>query len=291
MNIFQLTCFLAVAETLNFAQAAELRGITQPAITHQIHALEAELNVKLFSRTTRSVRLTREGQIFLNDARNIVMISERAVKRFQNPSDQEPQTISIGCHAHGHLFLLPDVLRRMADLYPSLHPQIQVVPFKHLYRLLSESNIDVVLAFQENGANKMPFFYKELGRIRIAGYCRPDHPFAKRSGLTISDLEQEKLIMRDPRKMPDSIAKLQMQLIENACDFFFCDSEEAVIALAQAGYGIAFLPEMLIPEGTPLVRIPLDGPVPLSFGLYYKSLSGNPILKDFVRIALDTIHF
>ena len=59
MNVFQLTCFLAVVETLNFAQAAELRGITQPAITHQIRALEEELNVTPFHRTTLSVKLTR----------------------------------------------------------------------------------------------------------------------------------------------------------------------------------------------------------------------------------------
>ncbi len=291
MNVFQLTCFLAVAETLNFAQAAELRRITQPAITHQIQTLEAELNVKLFNRTTRYVKLTREGQIFLNDARNIVTISEQAIKRFENPSNQELQTISIGCHIHGHLFLMSDVLRRMAVNYPNLHPQIQVVPFKHLYRLLLEDNVDVVIAFQENGMKKMPFIYKELGKIQIAGYCSPDHPLAKHSDLTISDLNQEKLILHDPRKTPDSIAKLQMQLMENTSDFFFCDSEEAAITLAQAGYGIAFLPGMLIPQATPLLRIPINGLEPLSFGLYYKTLSGNPILKDFVRFAFEMLHF
>ena len=58
MNTFQLSCFLAVAETLSFARAAEQLNITQPAVTHQIHSLETELNVKLFVRTTRTVNLT-----------------------------------------------------------------------------------------------------------------------------------------------------------------------------------------------------------------------------------------
>lgn len=48
MNTFQLTCFLTVAETLNFLKAADWLNITQPAITHQIRSLEEELNVKLF---------------------------------------------------------------------------------------------------------------------------------------------------------------------------------------------------------------------------------------------------
>ena len=48
MNTFQLTCFLAVAETLSFARAAEQLHVTQPAVTQQIKSLEKELNVKLF---------------------------------------------------------------------------------------------------------------------------------------------------------------------------------------------------------------------------------------------------
>ncbi len=292
MNTFQLTCFLAVAETLNFAQAAELCGITQPAITHQIHSLETELSVKLFNRTTRTVKLTQDGQTFLNDAQNIVAISERAIKRFKNPHE-EIRTLSLGCHIHGHLFLLPRVLSRLAENYPNLHPQIHVVPFKHLYRLLAEDDVDVIMAFRENGTKKMPFIYKEIGKIPIVGYCAADHPFAQRSHLSISDLEREKLILHDPKKSPGSITMLQVQLMESHApsELFFCDSEEAAIALAQAGYGIAFLPGLHTVSASPLVRIPIDGLEPLSYGLYYKTLSGNPILRDFVHFAREILKF
>lgn len=287
MNTFQLTCFLAVAETLNFAQAAELRGITQPAITHQIHTLEKELNVKLFNRTTRTVKLTQDGQIFLNDARSIVTISERAVKRFENPPKQEIRPFSLGCHIHGHLFLLPEILRRMAEKYPNLHPQIQAVPFKHLYRLLAEDDVDIIVAFREKRIKKMPFIYKELGKVPIVGYCATNHPLAECSCLSIVDLEREKLILHDPKKSPDSITMLQMQLMEShsSSELFFCDSEEAAIALAQAGFGIAFLPGLHTTKASSLVRIPINGLEPLSFGMYYKTLSGNPVLKEFVRLA------
>ncbi len=55
MNTFQLTCFLTLSETLNFAKTAEQLSVTQPAVTHQIQSLEAELGVRLFTRSTRSV--------------------------------------------------------------------------------------------------------------------------------------------------------------------------------------------------------------------------------------------
>ena len=54
MNTFQLSCFLAVAAYLNFAQAAPSLHVTHPAVSQQIPSLEQELNVKLFRRTTRS---------------------------------------------------------------------------------------------------------------------------------------------------------------------------------------------------------------------------------------------
>ena len=103
MNTFQLSCFLAVANTLNFARAAEQLNITQPAVTHQIRSLETELNTKLFRRTTRIVELTSAGILFQDDARNILEISMRAKNRFQNPSPQELQVFSIGCHSYTQL--------------------------------------------------------------------------------------------------------------------------------------------------------------------------------------------
>ncbi len=64
MNTMQLECFLAVADNLSFARAAEQLHVTQPAITHQINSLENELHAKLVRRTTRIVELTPDGQNF-----------------------------------------------------------------------------------------------------------------------------------------------------------------------------------------------------------------------------------
>lgn len=84
MNTMQLACFLAVAETLSFARAAEQLHVTQPAVTQQIHSLESELNTQLFRRTTRTVELTHAGLIFLGDAKLMLEISERARLRAEH---------------------------------------------------------------------------------------------------------------------------------------------------------------------------------------------------------------
>ena len=110
MNTFQISCFLAVAEHLNFARAAEQLHVTQPAVTQQIHSLEKELGVSLFARTTRSVRLTQEGRLFLQDARQLFHLANRAKARFQNASTGGIQDLAVGCDSYPCLFALSGVL-------------------------------------------------------------------------------------------------------------------------------------------------------------------------------------
>lgn len=293
MNTFQLTCFLAVAETLSFARAADLLNVTQPAVTHQIHTLEAELHVKLFRRTTRTVALTQEGQVFVGDAQNILHLLERAKNRFAQPPEQEIQTLSVGCHIHGQLFMLAQVLQRLGEQYPHLHPRLQVVPFQYLYRMLAENEMDAVMAFQQSTGKKMSLIYRELGRVPVVGYCASGHPLAGKAKLTLDDLSRQKLILHDPRRSPEPLTRLQAQLTENhlPAELYFCDSEEAAITLAQAGYGIAVLPGMLVDRNPPLAGIPIEGVEPLSFGLYYKTLAGNPLLRDFLALAREQLAF
>ena len=285
MNTFQLSCFLAVAETLSFARAAEQLNITQPAVTHQIHTLESELNVKLFHRTTKRVNLTSAGALFFNDAQSIVSLSIRAKKRFENPIEQEIQLFSIGCHGYMQLFPLSDVIRKLVLEYPNLHPRLQVVPFQYLYRLLEEEDVDVIVGFQETDTKRVPGIYKELCKIPIVCSCSKSHPLASRKCFTIDDLKEEKLILSDPMKTPPHVRQIQVNLIHdrNPSNSYFCESIEASTVLARAGLGISVLPDLFTPPDTDLVRIPIKEIPSLSFGLYYKTLQGNDILKSFVK--------
>ena len=79
MNTTQLECFLEVANFLNFSRAAEHLRITQPAVSHQIKTLEDELGVALFRRTSKTVRLTQEGHLFLQYAEDILKLAGRSV--------------------------------------------------------------------------------------------------------------------------------------------------------------------------------------------------------------------
>ena len=67
-----LEVFIAVAEAESFAEGARRMGLSAPSATRGVNALEGRLGVRLFTRTTRRVRLTEVGQSYLEDARHIV---------------------------------------------------------------------------------------------------------------------------------------------------------------------------------------------------------------------------
>ncbi|MEE1890792.1 LysR family transcriptional regulator [Pseudomonas carassii] len=72
MELRRLRCFLVVSEELHFGRAAVRLHMSQPPLTRQISALEAELGFRLFDRSTRNVSLTAEGQHFLPYARSVL---------------------------------------------------------------------------------------------------------------------------------------------------------------------------------------------------------------------------
>lgn len=97
MNISpkQLRMFLALSESLNFSRTAERLFMTQPALSKAIQDLEASLELPLFERTTRSVRLTPGGTRMAALARSIVGEYEAGLQRMQSSAEREALQLSI----------------------------------------------------------------------------------------------------------------------------------------------------------------------------------------------------
>ncbi len=291
MNTFQLTCFVKVSQTLNFARAAEELNITQPAVTHQIHSLESELGAKLFRRTTRTVELTTDGFLFLDDARKMLAISDRAKARIVSHDRQTGQIFSVGCCNYAPMLLLPDVLRIMREEYPDIHPRLQLVPAPMSDRLLEEGQIDVLLGFQGIVSPKFDGIYKELQKAPMLCICPRKHPLAGRDMIRIDNLKQEVLLLESPFIGPSNLLELRTSLLSGrtSSDFRICDSPEAAAILVRAGFGIAIHAGLSIPADDSLACIPVDGLPLLSFGVYYKTLKGHPLLKRFVELLREQL--
>ena len=288
MNTMQLFCFLAVAETLSFARAAERLHVTQPAVTQQIHSLETELNLQLFRRTTRTVELTQEGLVFLGDAKAMVEIFERAKKRAEYAVADTREPFVIGCHSNNDIFYLTRILEKMKEQVANLYPIFRVIPFQHLYQRLSEEAVDVVVAFREGGLKKV-IHYQELAKIPVVGMAKRRSFITQKNELQLCDLKHEPIIVLEPQKCPEEYRKLLHRVLEerSPINVYFCDAVEAATALAQAGYGIALLPDFFYDRNSSLQYLSITDANPISYGIYYKALSGYPLRKTFMKLAKE----
>lgn len=285
MNIFQLKCFLAVSNTLSFARAAEQLNVSQPTISHQIKTLEEELNVKLFRRSTRFVEITQEGQSFINDARSMIIISERAKRRFSIEEEHPMAVLSIGCSSYAEFIMLSEVFHEMSLSTPHFHPRLVVTSQDRLLHLLETEQVDIVLDTKSSEERKSSIKYKELALCPITCVCRFDHHLADRPELSIRELQQESLIFCDPINISVNLTKFQFRLAEIHApkDIHFSSSIDGAIALATAGIGITFLPDIFVADTPQLACIPLtDAPV-LSFGMFYQSFPGDSLVKLFIQ--------
>lgn len=286
MNTSQIECFLAVAETLNFARAAEQLHVTQPAITHQINTLENELDARLFHRTTRSVELTEAGFSFLNDARDILGMTRAAKARLSSRDGEKPLPFHIGCSGPLVYSLIPRPLGMLTERHPRIHPIIKLLPYQILQSRLQEESLHVMFGYLEERLRKKPGPFIPLTKAPAVCVTMKSHPLARKKVLTLQDLKTGPMVICDPHNTSPALSSLTASIIGNRPikDLYFCDNQTCAVTLIKAGMGFAILPDIIPIRDPELYYTPVKELPPLSFGIYYKKLGTHPALKDFVEI-------
>lgn len=289
MNTVQLECFLAVAEHLNFARAAETLSITQPAVTHQIQSLEAELGTSLLHRTTRSVVLTDAGNLFIGDARNILGLTNAAKMRLLHKSEEEILSFSIGFHTVSELLILPELIRKTKERFPTLHPVPRSASLPVMKNNLTDGSLDVLLGYKDKNIRRHPGVYTELIKTTTALVVPPDHPLSMRKRVTLEDLTEGCAILCDPRLNPPALTEAQHLIAGSrpASHVYFCEQLESALTLIKAGVGYTLLPDIPQMRDASLCYIPFAEKITVSFGLYYKSIKQHPALSTFVQMARE----
>src|SRR3954471_15007611 len=129
MELRHLRYFVAVAEALHFGRAAERLGISQPPLSQQIQALEAELGVRLFDRSGRKVALTPAGSVFLDEARQTLAQAARAVAAARRAADGVIGEIRIGFTASAPFTaLVPRIIHAYRQSFPDVHLRLAEMP-------------------------------------------------------------------------------------------------------------------------------------------------------------------
>lgn len=120
MELRHLRYFTAVVQWKGYREASRRLHIAQPSISEAVSDLESELGIKLFSREGRVVRLTREGQVFYEEALKTLAQAERSIATAQRAAKGEIGRLGIGFMGFATCLFLPDLLRKYKSRYPGV---------------------------------------------------------------------------------------------------------------------------------------------------------------------------
>ena len=120
MNSRQLQYAILLSETLNFSQVADSLGISQPSLSKQILALEAELGIKLFDRNHSPMTVTPAGEFFLQEARELLYKEDQLYKGLDRFKSGENGQLVIGVSPFRSLYLMPAIVRKVKERFPGV---------------------------------------------------------------------------------------------------------------------------------------------------------------------------
>lgn len=125
-NLEGLVAFVQVAESRSFSAAAARMGLTPSAVSQSIRLLEARVGIALFTRTTRSVRLTEAGERYLERVRPAVLELDEAAGALAHTEARPTGTLRLNLPRVAHMVVLQPVLRRFLDAYPALSIELSI---------------------------------------------------------------------------------------------------------------------------------------------------------------------
>lgn len=232
-----------VAEHKNFTKAAEKTFVTQPTLSMQIQKLEDELDILVFDRSTKPLRLTAVGQQIVEQARKIV----NEANRMQDIVDQQKGYIGgdfkLGIIPTVMPTLLPMFLKAFTRKHPKVQLKIEELNTEECIQKLNEGNLDAAIAAtplaNESILERVIYFEP------FVAYITENHRLFSKKEITVDDLDLEDiLLLEDGHCFRDGVINLCKASKINNIDKFQLESGsfETLIKLSNEGLGMTLLP-------------------------------------------------
>ncbi|WP_374981451.1 LysR family transcriptional regulator [Pseudomonas solani] len=186
MTVKQLRAFLAVAQSLSFAQACERLHLSQPALSLAIKNLEESLGGQLLVRTTRSVALTPEGETLLPIARRLLADWDNAEELLRQHFTLQLGKVAIAAMPSFAGNLLPVGLRAFRDRHPKVNVAVHDVINEQVLEMVRNHRVELGIAFEPESLDGLAFtpFYTDRFVAVVPGDC----PLAQQSEVSWAEL-------------------------------------------------------------------------------------------------------
>jgi DNA-binding transcriptional LysR family regulator len=243
MKLSQLRTFVAVADNGGFARATARLNLTQSAASRQISALEDELGVPLFDRVGRRVQLTSEGEDLLRHSRRLLGDAEALGERARALKAGQRGLLRVGATPQVIEVLLAGFLKKHWCRYPNIEVQLIEDGGAQLPSRLERG--DVHLAVMPEST--LGFHSRLLYPMHLSAVLPEGHRLSRHARLEIKELADEPLLLLDRRfaalawfEVACHTAHIRPQVRLHSA------APHTIMALVDAGYGIAVIPSQML---------------------------------------------
>jgi DNA-binding transcriptional LysR family regulator len=243
MELRHLRYFVAVAEELHFSRAAERLHVSQPPLSQQIKQLEEEIQVRLFERSKRWVRLTSAGRLFLEHARQVLMEVDGAVLAARRTIGGESDRLSVACTPWAGYMIIPLVLCRFTEQHPNVRIEIQTLTSVQQLHAVEARVIDVGFMWRSPAGGELQI--DRLLACPLVVALPVGHRLSACESLSPRDLPDESYVTLDPNVAPiysRAVAEYWETAGVALNEQHRTDQPYAVIELVAAGAGFAVVP-------------------------------------------------
>ncbi|WP_160061200.1 LysR family transcriptional regulator [Psychromonas sp. L1A2] len=291
MDLKQLRYFISVVNEQSFSEAARQIHIAQPALTRQVKALEEDLGVILLIRKSRGIKLTAIGQIFYEDALQILEQVARSKQKIHLINDGHTGELIIGITVM-HLWIeeISNFLTIFRQKFPEVMLKINTVLSGPQVNSLQRGQLDL-------GVMYFPPYDSRLNSIKVYDdklvlVTRVCSKLAKLKPKKLSDIGKSRFVWFDRK---DSVSYHDNLIDHFSKNNFFPNIVErgsdngAMLSLAASGVGCTIVPKAItlnLPSS--LIVIELDDlNLPLEMRLVWRKDLTNPAVKNFVNVAIN----
>jgi DNA-binding transcriptional LysR family regulator len=243
MDTRQLHAFCEVVERRSFSQAAERLGVTQPAVSLQVRALEKRLGTQLLDRSGRRVEPTESGLKLYRAAQRLLALEAEIVSELaEEVTGELAGTFEIGASTGPGGVVLASLLCQFAELHPELHVSLFVFDTQTVIERVADRTLElgvVGAAPRHRGVEYEPFL-----KDTVILVCPPGHPFAGKT-ITLDDLRDDRLLLMQEgagvRQMLEDALRRTGKRLRDLNARIELGLQESVANAVRAGHGVTFI--------------------------------------------------
>lgn len=236
----QIRTFVALAKTGSFTLAGRELNLSQSAVSHSIHALEADVQCRLLDRVGKKIFLTLAGEQLLQHAEKIMREMSDAREGLQHLGKWGRSRLRIGASPTACQYILPAVLREFKESFPQCEISIEPGDTPESVALLRSNRIDLALSLEPQHETQLEF--RRLFSDELCFLVGPLHAWAAGSRAPRSDIPRQNFILYNKNSYTFQMIEDYFRREEMVLRTFIeLGSMEAIKELVKLGLGVSVL--------------------------------------------------